>query len=119
MARFSKRSLEGELYIDHRNSPGLPPEIAVMMGVPIASVAKGQTCELAFYVCSHCDCSIILNPERTRPRERCQKCDKPICDECEALLSLSGLCREQEKRLDTLQEQIETFGLPSPLLIGR
>jgi hypothetical protein len=119
MARFSKRSLEGEVYIDHRNSPGLPPEIAAMMGVPAAMVAKGQTCELAFYVCSHCDCSIIKNPERVRPRDRCQKCDQLICEECAALLWFYGECRERDKRLDTLQEQIESFGSPSPLLIGR
>jgi hypothetical protein len=119
VARFSKRSLEGEVLIDHRCGPGIPPELAVWMGVPINAVGAGQVYEVPFYVCSHCDGQIILNPERARPRERCQKCHQPICDECEAVLAISGVCREREKRLDELQEQIEMFGSTSPLLLGR
>src|SRR5690348_15615409 len=109
--RFSKRSLEGELFIDHRNSPGLPAEIAVQMGVPIKMVGKGQTLELAFYVCSHCDAEIILNPERVRPREMCMKCHMPICDQCHGVMQYTGQCRERSIRIEEFENQVAKSNL--------
>jgi hypothetical protein len=117
VGRFSKRSLEGEFLIDHRASPGLDPEMAAWMGLPASSVGKGQTFETGLLTCSHCQCGIVKNPDRARPRGYCSKCDKYICDECEALMAITLECRDYRRRIERMQEQIEKFGSTSPLLI--
>jgi hypothetical protein len=117
VSRFSKRSLEGEILIDHRNSPGLSAEDAAWMGLPARDVGRGQTFEAGLLACSHCQCGIIKNPERSRPRGFCAKCDKYVCDECEARMAITLECQDYRRRLDKLQDQIEKFGSTSPLLI--
>lgn len=58
---FSKRSQEGFLLIDDRASGG-----------PLR--------ETPTVTCSHCQVIVILNPQRTRPRGYCRKCDHYVCD---------------------------------------
>jgi hypothetical protein len=60
----SKRSLEGELTIDERGS-------------------GGKLFESPTVTCSHCQRVVILNPDRSRPRGHCWKCDHYICDTCD------------------------------------
>ena len=67
---FSKRSLEGELIIDHRAGDGVP-------GLP-------RLFEAPTITCSHCQAVVIVNPDRQRPRAFCSQCDRYICDSCEA-----------------------------------
>jgi hypothetical protein len=117
VARFSKRSLEGEILIDHRASPGLDPEVAAWMGVPLSACAGGTVYEGAFYVCAHCQCEIVKNPERTRARGYCAKCDKYICDECEFVQGKTLACRSAQRQMDELLEVIEQHGSVSPLLL--
>jgi hypothetical protein len=121
MARSSKRSLEGEIYVDHSASPGIPEDVAVWAGLDPTLCAKGKVYESAILTCSHCQSTIVVNPARTRPREYCSKCDKYICDECAFIMKRTLECRNYEKRLDLLRNQIEKFGSEfgiSPLLIG-
>ena len=105
MARFSKRSLEGEILIDHRASPGLTPEQMAGFDSPI--VAGGDVYESALITCGHCRAAVILNPQRTRDRGYCQKCDRYLCDECEYRRVTTLECAEYERRLDRLQRAIE------------
>ncbi|HET7619144.1 MAG TPA: hypothetical protein VFK20_11590 [Vicinamibacterales bacterium] len=114
MARLSKRSLEGELLIDHRNSPGLTPED--LAGFDAPAVAGGQTLESAIYVCGHCQYTVLKNPDRTRDREWCPGCDTYICDECAAVRRLTLSCNDVNRRIDAIGEALEQ-GV-SPLLIG-
>ena len=58
---FSKRSLEGYLMIDNRAS-------------------GGALLEQATATCSHCHTQVIMNPQRTRERGYCRKCDHYVCD---------------------------------------
>jgi len=81
---FSKRSLEGFVYIDHRASPGLPRDFAIRHGLPPELVCEGALMEAPTYTCPHCGTVVIINPRRTRERSYCQKCDNYICDNCEA-----------------------------------
>ena len=115
--RHSKRSLEGEIFIDHRASPGLSPEDALWMGVDPKLVAKGQVFEAPIITCSHCQAMVVINPDRQRGRERCAKCDKYICDECYAAMHITLECRNFDRRLDEVREEIERG--TSPLLLTR
>jgi hypothetical protein len=56
----------------------------------------GQRMEVHTMTCCHCDRVVILNPERTRERGYCQKCDAYVCD--------SGGCRAE---CNPFQESIE------------
>jgi hypothetical protein len=71
----------GYLYIDHRNSPGIPeelaPQVAAAGGVPVPG---NVMLELDTWVCAHCGAVVLKNPDRTRPREVCRKCMKVVCD---------------------------------------
>lgn len=109
----SKRSREGELYIDHRASPGLTAEDVGAFGGPV--VKRGEVYESAIIVCGHCQAAVILEPKRTRDRGWCSKCDAYLCDDCTELLARTLQCESIVRRLDDLRNQIERFG-SSPLL---
>lgn len=97
----SKRSLEGYLLIDHRNSPGIPDWMARRAGIP----AKGLF-EAAIITCAHCQTGVVLNPQRTRERAYCAKCDRYLCDTCGAIMGQTKECRSMARRLDELQERV-------------
>lgn len=112
--RFSKRSLEGELMIDHSASPGLRPEDIGHFDAP--AVPKGELYESPLIVCGHCQYAVILNPLRTRDRGWCAKCDKYLCDDCTEALHVTLECTSFEKLKDTVLELAER-GVTSPLLL--
>lgn len=76
----SKLSLEGYLLIDHRASPGLPKDFLAKLGLSGPAVGEGASYESPTITCCHCGTVVILNPQRTRPRNHCRKCDKYVCD---------------------------------------
>lgn len=43
-------------------------------------VSGGELLEVATACCKHCNAVVMLNPQRTRPREYCHKCDGYVCD---------------------------------------
>lgn len=43
-------------------------------------VSGGQLLELAAFNCPHCNRTVIKNPQRVRPRNYCQRCDRNVCD---------------------------------------
>jgi hypothetical protein len=81
----SKRSREGYLQIDNR-------------------LSGGQNLELPVITCSHCHTQVILNPDRSRAREYCAKCDHYICDGCAAARRGVDECRPLSAVIDALQE---------------
>lgn len=115
MARFSKRSLEGELVIDHRVSPGLTPADLDGFGSP--AVPGGTLYESPLITCGHCRATVILNPDRSRDRGYCPKCDHYVCDECEAIRAQTFECVEYERRVDNLLRALEQQPLNVPLSI--
>ena len=78
---FSKRSLEGYMMVDHRAS-------------------GGGLSELAIATCSHCQRGIVRNPDRTRSRHYCPKCDHYICDQCNIVRVVTGECKPFRQRMD-------------------
>lgn len=97
-----KRDKEGYLLIDHRNSPGIPPEMALAAGYPVG--AGVGLFEAPTYTCSHCQAVVVLNPKRNRDRAYCQKCDHYICDDCGAAMGQTKECHPFEKLADTVLE---------------
>jgi hypothetical protein len=81
---MSKASPEGELFVDHRASPGIPPELARRMGYEDPHlVSEGKLLEAAILTCRHCRQPSIKNPLRTRERYFCMECGGAyICDPC-------------------------------------
>ena len=112
----TKRSREGELIIDHRASPGLTPEQVGAFNAP--AVGKGDIYESAIAVCGHCQFAVILEPNRSRDRGWCSKCDTYLCDECTELLAKTLECRSMKRRVDEAQELIERYG-STQLILGK
>jgi hypothetical protein len=75
---------EGELFIDHRASPGLPEGMARRMGYDPSQVGEGGLFEAATLMCEHCRRILIKNPRRDRERAFCMQCGGAyICDMCD------------------------------------
>ena len=106
-----QRSKEGYLIIDNRESPGVP-QILTPSGPQAAPfVPQSQVMEMATVTCAHCNRVVVLNPERTRPRGFCVKCNHYICDEPGCGLE----CRPFKQFIDDYLEAASK-GLPLPTL---
>ncbi len=100
----SKRSDEGLLIIDNRNSPGVPDQW--MPNAKEMPTGSGQGLfEVPTYSCGHCPQVVVMNPLRRRPRGYCRKCDSYICDRCNGILAATRECKPYEQVLDELQEK--------------
>jgi len=103
---LTKRSAEGVILIDHRNSPGISPEFMRANNLPGPAVGAGVVFESAVIVCKHCGTDVVLNPNRSREREYCQKCDGYICDSCGLMRKLGGAHRPMIKILADLYNRL-------------
>ena len=56
----------------------------------------GKLVEMATQTCAHCNCIVVLNPERKRKRISCKKCNAYVCDNkvCESICSPIEKCVE-------------------------
>ncbi|HYT45877.1 MAG TPA: hypothetical protein VEP90_26355 [Methylomirabilota bacterium] len=73
---------EGEIFLDHRASPGFTEEQSIKLG--LEGRAVGSTIfEAPTRTCNHCGTIVIINPDRKRDRATCFQCMRYICDECE------------------------------------
>jgi hypothetical protein len=87
---LSKKSHDGEVFIDHRASPGIPAAHAERLGYHPSFVKEGAAISLPSYGCIHCGGSVIVNHGRTRERAWCSDCDVYICDGCDFLRKQPG-----------------------------
>jgi hypothetical protein len=99
---FSKKSHDGELFVDHRASPGLPERAAFRLGYHPSQVKEGAVFETACYSCSHCQTVVVMNPLRTRERGWCSKCDQYICDGCNMIRQETGYVHTSVKEIADL-----------------
>jgi hypothetical protein len=97
---FRKSEAYGELEIDHRESPGFSDETAWGLGLGGLEVGKGRRARIKTKMCPHCTAQVILNPNRSRPRFECRKCDSVICDNCAVDMKLTGCCRPFSKLME-------------------
>ena len=94
---------EGYLLIDHRASPGIPGS---------SFLREGSLFEAATLSCNHCRASVMMNPERTRARFTCPKCDEYCCDACAAGYQANFVC----KPFAQVVEEVKAGLTASPLL---
>lgn len=97
---FTKRSLEGELMIDHTASPGLPKGFMQEIGLGGWNVSEGKKLHAATLTCCHCGGVYLKNPDRVRDRGHCQKCDAYTCDGC-----MGKPCTPHLKTLDQVEQR--------------
>jgi len=73
---------QGELFIDHGNSPGIPEWMAHMAGYDPGLCREGKRMTVRTLCCAHCRTHVVPHPQRTE-RETCPKCSHHyICDVC-------------------------------------
>jgi len=77
-------------------------------------VSRGMKFECATLTCSHCQQVLILNPDRTRERGYCPKCDHYVCDACEGIRVQSG---GDCKTFKQIMDEVETSVLKKSLII--
>lgn len=111
---------DGYLMIDHRASPGIPPEVARQLGLDPHQVGEGKVLETSTLSCSHCGGVVMLNPARRRERAYCHKCDHYICDGCAFLAAQPTYMhlpyRAYADRVVDLAEKGVILGSPYALL---
>lgn len=84
---------------DHRESPGMSDSAVVPHGLPMGA-GRGLF-ESSTFTCADCHKVVINNPDRTRPRGYCPKCDHYLCDYCESIRFASGgECKNLKMRID-------------------
>lgn len=114
----SLRSHEGVFLMDHSASPGIPDAVLVAQGLP-PGVGQ-ERFESATFTCSHCEVIVVLNPDRSRSRGFCRKCEHYVCDPCEAKRVLTGECYPFKAMAQDFLERADKYGsevFQSPLII--
>jgi len=91
---------EGELLIDHRNSPGVPQELLLAAGLP-PEAGRGLY-EGATYTCNHCQRIVMINSLRTRERHVCRGCMHVICDGCAEEKAKTLQCVTFQQKVDLI-----------------
>ena len=73
--------------------------------------------------CGHCSTTVILNPDRTRERSWCARCDRYTCDSC-ALAVVMGVCTPLTMRMELVMKYpemeipfLDALGVKGELLI--
>jgi hypothetical protein len=97
---LSKRSQEGYLLIDHRNSPGISERDLTPAARAAGFEAHGGVFESPTIRCAHCGTMVVINPQRTRARHYCQPCDHYVCDQYACVT----YCTPLKKQIDDILE---------------
>jgi hypothetical protein len=61
-----------------------------MMAEGLSKGAGRGLFESPTFTCNHCEAVVVMNPDRSRARGYCRKCDHYVCDTCEARRVASG-----------------------------
>jgi hypothetical protein len=113
-------SFQGEVFIDHRASPGLPEWVARLAGYDPEQCKEGKLFEGATLVCSHCLARVVKNVDRTRERAFCLACaNHYICDMCDFERSQPGYIHKsfEAKRDEALNKEALQWQSVSSLVV--
>lgn len=117
----SKRGHEGYLVIDSRAADPLPEAFVKQARALKCVMSTGrEQMERPIITCSHCQATVVMNPERTRDREWCSRCDHYICDGCGLARRLNGgACRPFKMVLDVVDRYQEPSRIRRALTVLR
>lgn len=101
----SKRSHEGYLMLDHRQTDAVPDDVMRSCGLPVGS-GKGLY-ECPSFTCNHCQRVVVMNPNRQQERGYCKKCDHYVCDSCNTIRLATGICKTFNQQVDELLNAAE------------
>lgn len=93
--------LEGELVIDHRESPGVSEALVREAGLP-AGAGRGLF-KAPIYTCGHCQkgVTVVIGAFGTREKRYvCSGCRKVLCDQCARKKALTGVCDPFERKIE-------------------
>jgi hypothetical protein len=104
----SKRSQEGYLLVDHRNSPGITE--ADLATVPLQRRHEFQTMRGLFesptVTCCHCGSVVVINPQRIRARHYCAPCDHYVCDQYACITTCTPVRKAMDATIETAAQQL-------------
>ena len=83
---------QGYTIVDN-GGPCITEEQARTLGLP-SDYATRSVVEMDTLHCRHCGGCVIKNPDRSRPRGHCMKCDWYVCDPCDFKMSLPDYVHE-------------------------
>lgn len=99
----SLRRIESYVQIDHRESPGFDAATSHRLGLGRHCVGSVNY-ESAVVHCCGCSRGVLLNPDRSRERAYCKKCDSYLCDACALAIQNGAPHVPMAKFLDDAQE---------------
>lgn len=116
----SLRAHEGYILVDHRESPGVPDEQMLPAGFPVGS-GRGLF-ESATFTCPYCNAVVVLNPNRSRPRNYDAATNHLICDGCQSLkdtgVALKTMQQIADELLNTpLGDAVASGAIPPPSIL--
>lgn len=111
----TKRSQEGVVLIDHRNSPGITHEFVAKNKLDVPVVGASQCFESALVNCHCCGGDVILNPDRSRDRHWCWLHDAYTCDTCAVAVRAKGKCVPLKQ---IMFEAFEKIARGTPLILS-
>src|ERR1700675_1557700 len=115
----SLRSTEGYIWMSHKYSPGVPDELMVKGGYPVGGAHPGTVFESATFTCADCERVVIMNPDRSRARGFCPKCNHYLCDACETVrVQQGGKCNNFKVMVDKLLNKIAAAPVSSNRFIS-
>jgi hypothetical protein len=98
----SKRNPDG--YLEINNNGAEPP--SPLLGIKEETIGGGvQHLETSFFMCSHCQRQVVVNPQPFRKAEPayCPKCDHYICQQCNLVrVASGGVCKPFKQTIDEL-----------------
>jgi hypothetical protein len=59
------------------------------------------------FTCTHCQCVVVKNKNRTRERYHCRGCNHLLCDNCAAEKIQTGICVTMVQKFDQMLERAE------------
>jgi hypothetical protein len=92
-------------------------EIHQPLGLENPALPRAAVVRFASYTCNHCNRVVMLNPQRTRDREWCSRCNRYICDGCGAVLAKTGECMPMAKLVAKVQRAAESNSALPKILV--
>ena len=111
----SLRSNEGQITLDHRNSPGMGEAALAEAGLPL-NAGRGYF-QAPTYTCHHCQKLCVVRLPRNTELPYCAGCDHHICGTCGQRRAAGLACKPFKQLVDDYLEGIARGRAPETLVL--